>query len=112
MKLLKHILVVVALLVIVLPCVHAAHYGHHHDEGVELCEIAAEPCCACHSHEQPPCTDNVEIRLDRTPDATTIEQPSAPPLLYLLPKDKPALKKAVLPPPGILAALQTVQLLI
>ena len=113
MKLLKHILVAVALLAMVLPCIHAsAHYSHHHDEGVDLCEIAAEPCCVCHSCEQQPCTDNVEIQLDRTPDATTIEQPSVPALLYILPEDEPALKKAILPPPGVLAALQTVQLLI
>jgi hypothetical protein len=112
MKLLKHILVAVALLVMALPCVHAAHYGHHHDEGVELCEIAAEPCCACHSREQQPCTDNVEIQLDRTPDAATIEQASSPTLLYILPEAKPALKKAILPPPGVLATLKTVQLLI
>lgn len=113
MKLLKHILVVIALLAMVLPCVHAAaHLSHHHHEGVELCEIAAEPCCACHSREQQPCTDNVEIQLDRTPDVAAIDHPAIPALLYILPEDKPALKKANHPPSGVLATLKTVQLLI
>ncbi len=113
MKLLKHILVVVALLAMVLPCVHAAaHLSHHHHEDIELCEIVAEPCCACHSREQQPCADTVEIQLDRTPDVAAIDPPSIAALLYILPEDKPALKKAILPPPGVLATLQTVQLLI
>ena len=113
MKLLKHILIVVALLAMVMPCVHAsAHYSHQHHEDVELCEIATGPCCACHSREQQPCTDNVEIQLDRTPDATTIDHPSVPTLLYILPKENPVLKKSFLPVPGVLATLQTVQLLI
>lgn len=113
MKLLKHILVVVALLAMVLPCVHAAaHFSHHHHEDVELCEIATGPCCACHSREQHPCTDNVEIELNRAPNVATIEQASSPTLLYILPKETPVLKKAILPVPGVLASLKTVQLLI
>ena len=111
MKFLKHILVVVALLATLLPCGHAAmHHDHHHDE-VGMCEIATEPCC-CHSCEHTPCADTVEIQLDRTPGATTIEQPLTLMLLFVLPETKPALKQVPPPVPGVLATLQTVQLLI
>jgi len=112
MKLLKHILVVVSLLATVLPCIHAAeHYEHHHSGGVELCAIGTEPC-ACHSCEELPCTDKGEIQLSRTPDTATIGQPSIPVLLYVLPEAKPVIKKTTPPVSGVLAILQTVQLLI
>lgn len=109
----KHILVVVALLATVLPCVHAAaHNNHHHAESVELCAVAAQPC-ACHSCEEHTCTEHVEIQLDRTPDTTTIKQPSTPLFLYILPETKPAFSvKAIPPVSGVLSSLQTVQLLI
>jgi len=112
MKLMKHILVVVSLLAMVLPCVHAAaHDSHHHEEGLALCEIAVAPC-ACHSCEQQPCTDKVEIQLDRTPVTTTIGQPSIPALLFVLPDTKPVLRKTSPSVSGVLATLRTVQLLI
>jgi hypothetical protein len=112
MNRLKHILVVMALLATVMPCVHAAAYdNHHHDEPLELCAIAAQPC-ACHSCEEHACTDHIEIQLDRTPDTTTMEQPSTPVLLYILPETKPALITSTPPVAGILSSLQTVQLLI
>jgi len=112
MSFFKHILVVVALLAAMLPCGHAAeHHDHGHDSAPELCALAAEPC-ECHSCNHQPCPDSVEIQLDRTPDSNTIEPPSSPALLFILPETKSVLKQTPPPDPGILAVIQTVQLLI
>lgn len=107
MNLLRHILVVVALLAAVLPCSHAAE---HHD-AIELCTFAAEPC-ECHSCNHQPCPDSVEIEFDRAPDSNTIVPPSTPALLFVLPETKPTLKQPLPPVSGILAVIQTIQLLI
>ncbi len=112
MTLLKHILVVVALLVAMLPCGHAEHHDHGQDVAMELCAVAAAPC-ECHSCNHQPCPDSVEIQLDRyAPDSNTIEPPSTPALLFVLPETKSVLKQTPPPDPGILAVIQTVQLLI
>ncbi len=112
MKPLKHILVVVALLAAMLPCGHAEHHDHGQDVAMELCALAAEPC-ECHSCNHQPCPDSVEIQLDHnTPDLNPIEHPPALMLLFVLPETKPVLKESPPLAPGMLAALQTVQLLI
>ena len=111
---LKHILVVVALLATMLPCGHAAlHHDddHHHDADVERCCVAVDPC-ACHSCEHPYCADPVQIQTNRTSDIALIEHPATLKLLFRLPETKPALQKARPTANGMLAALQTVQLLI
>ncbi len=109
----KHILVVVALLATMVPCGHAAmhhHHDHHHD-GVALCGVAGEPC-SCHSCGHQPGADKLEIQTDRTSTVTATERPSIPDLLFRLPKTIPVLRRSHPPGVGILAALQTVQLLI
>jgi hypothetical protein len=114
MKLLKHILMVVALLATLLPCSHAAiHHGHGHDHGtaMELCALGASPC-ACHSCDHQPCSDRLEIQRRPAPVSDTIEPPAALVLFLSFPETKPAIKKTTPPVSGILAALQTVQLLI
>ena len=110
MKLLNHILVVLALLATMLPCGHAdVHHDHHHDDGV-LSEISAEPCC--HSCDHQPCADKVEIQVDRTFHSCTLEQPSFSTVLFVLPEIYLDLKQAPPPVSGILADLRTIQLLI
>lgn len=104
-----HILVLVALVAAMLPCGHAMHHDHHED-AAELCGIEAEPCC-CHSCEHHSCAEEVEIQLDLAPVVATIE-PFSPALLFVLPEIKPVLKQNLPPTGGILASLQTVQLLI
>ncbi len=112
MNMLKHILVVVALLATMLPCVHAAvHHDHHHDADKGLCEVAADPC-SCHSCEHQPCADKNKIQGNRTLDTTTIEQPPISAILFVLPETNSALRPARPPSPGILASIRTVQLLI
>ncbi|RKX46520.1 MAG: hypothetical protein DRP64_03065 [Verrucomicrobia bacterium] len=106
----KHILVVVALLAAMLPCGHAAvHHGHGHDAG--QCALAAEPC-ECHSCDHQPCSYDIEIQLDLTPVSETIVQSVIPNVLFILPEIHPALNKTIPPVSGVLASLQTVQLLI
>ena len=112
MKNLKPILVVVALLATMLPCGHAAvHHDHHHDADMGLCEVAVDPC-SCHSCGDRPCVGKVEIQTDRTSDTTPIEQPPISFVLFILPETNSALRQARPPSFGMLAALQTVQLLI
>jgi len=108
----KHILVVVALLAAMLPCGHAGvHHDHGHDADAGQCALAAEPC-ECHSCDHQPCSDDIEIQLDLTPVSETIVQPVISDVLYVLPEIHPALNKTIPPVSGILAALQTIQLLI
>ncbi len=107
---LKHILVVVALLATMVPCGHAdMHHDHdHHDDGVA---IAGEPC-SCHSCEHCPGTDKFEIQTDRVSNPIVTEHLSIPDPLFSLPTTSTVLRKPLPPSVGILAALQTVQLLI
>jgi hypothetical protein len=112
MNILKHILVVGALLVTMLPCSHAvAHHEHEHGSAMELCEVSASPC-ECHSCDHEPCSDQCEIEFNPAPGSLVIEQPPSPTVLFILPEPRPA--KNEIPPPisGFLAAIQTVQLLI
>ncbi|MEN7973095.1 MAG: hypothetical protein ABFR47_04595 [Verrucomicrobiota bacterium] len=111
MKFMKHILMV-ALFAAMVPCGHAdMHHGHCHDADVELCGIAEEPC-ACHSCEHQPCADKIKIPLDHSIGAIVIERPSTSVLCFIPPETKPVLRQSLPPVPGILASIQTVQLLI
>jgi hypothetical protein len=112
MKFLKHILVMVALLATMLPCSHAAeHHDHDHGATVELCAFATDPC-ECHSCDHKACSDDVEIQIDRTSVSKTSVIYTAPAILLPILETKPVLKKTILPVSGILAVIQTVQLLI
>ena len=110
MNLLKHILVVGALLVTMLPYSHAIMH-HEHGSAMELCEVSALPC-QCHSCDHEPCSDQAEIQLKTAPGTQSIEQSSNPTVLFIVPE--PLLTKSKNSPPvvGVLASIQTIQLLI
>jgi len=112
MGLLKHILVVVALLAATLPCSHATeHHDHGHNPALELCAVDASPC-ECHSCDHQPCSTDIEIQLDRTSVSDSLEVLRHAAIRLPLPQYKPAFRNTSIPVSGILASIQTVQLLI
>ena len=109
---LKRIIVVIALLAVISPCCHAAaHHGHDHDAAVDLCALDAMPC-ECHSCDQQPCSDNIEIQTGQVPVSKTIEHPSIPDVNFIFPEPKLDSGEPILPVSGVLVSLQTIQLLI
>jgi hypothetical protein len=64
----KHILLVVGLVVMAMPCCHATDLdAHEHDEGVAA-NICATHSCVCHSCDQTDCSDD----LDAQPELRTL----------------------------------------
>ena len=111
-KRLKHILLATALLAALLPGAHALeHHGHEHDSALELCALDALPC-ECHSCDHQPCSADVEIQLDRTVASVSLEVPLPAAIRLSLPEYKPTLRNTTPRVSGILASIQTVQLLI
>ncbi len=108
MKLLKHILIIVALLLAGLPCTHA----HTHDEQVAAAEsiLASSPCCDCHSGAEAPCQENLEVPQLPVQASVVALLPASCFEWFVVNEIRPALRP--LPPTlsGILASLQTVQL--
>ncbi|MCF7849958.1 MAG: hypothetical protein K9M45_13985 [Kiritimatiellales bacterium] len=113
MKLLKHILVVVALLAATMPCCYAGHTGHDHEHaaGVELCALPTHTC-HCHSCDQVPCKDNAQLPQEQAAPYETIEVPAVSAQAVIFLEHKPAIRQFPHPVSGVLASLQTVQLLI
>lgn len=110
---LKHILIAVAMLLAVAPCMHADDHGKHiHDSGART-EICASHVCSCHACDPTTvCTDDLDIQL-RLDSATTPAALSTSTLhLFTLAERKPVITHAPLSVGGVLASLQTVQLLI
>lgn len=111
MRMLNHILLVVVLLVALFPCAHALTHHDHHDLNILMCGIAAESC-SCHSPDEQPCTDQVEIQFDRIANAVAVMEPTYSPAFQIYTATASPCRKTVMHIPGILASLQTVQLLI
>lgn len=112
MKKLKYILMGIAVLAVLLPSPHALeHHDHGHDSALELCALDALPC-ECHSCDHPSCSSNIETQLDQSSGSYSLEILRHVAPQFALPQDKPVLRN--IPPTvvGILASLQTVQLLI
>jgi hypothetical protein len=111
MRILKHILVVVAFMATLLPCCHAMELHDHDHESAELCAVAAAPC-ECHPCDHAPCVDEKQIQLDRIGMQDCIEKPTMSVLFIALDKPQPTTYRFTPPDSGILAVLQTIQLLI
>ena len=114
MNFLKHILVMAVLLATLLPCSHAAmnhEHGRDHGSVMELCALDVAPC-ACHSCDHQPCSGHLEIQRSPAPVSSTIGPSASIVLFFSFPETTLATKKTTPPVSGILAVLQTVQLLI
>lgn len=109
---LKHILVIVALLTAMMPCCHAlGHDAPVRDAGADS-SLVASHTCACHSCDEVAHHDHIDMPQELTAPSAAFELPVTGLQLFILSETKPL--KRLVPPPvaGMLAALQTVQLLI
>lgn len=112
MKLWKHVLIALALLVGLVPCGHAfLHHDHDHLAAMEVCALSSIPC-ECHSCDHKACTPKTGEQRILPPVPATVEPPSSPAVLFVLPETAPAIRPSTPPVSGVLAILQTVQLLI
>ncbi|VGO21537.1 hypothetical protein [Pontiella sulfatireligans] len=112
MKLLKHILVVVALLFAAMPCVHARGHAEHAHDAATGAELCASHTCSCHSCDAAPCADAPEMPLQLTVASASASMPSSPIQLFIFTELKPVVRQIPPSVSGFLASLQTVQLLI
>ena len=67
MKLLKHILLVIALMTAMAPCVHADHHVHCSDEQTQEFRNTS---CECHSCDHQQTSEHTDIDLSTTPQKT------------------------------------------
>ena len=112
MKFLKHILVVLALLVVAFPCCHAVGHDKHAHEADVPAEICATHACACHTCGDIPCDDELDIPQELTVASTSVIIPAFSVTLFIFAEIKPVIRQL---PPSVnstLAAIQTIQLLI
>jgi hypothetical protein len=112
MKFLKHILVVIALVMVAMPCCHAADHHNHEHESTAASELCASHTCACHSCDQTPCSDEIEMPQERTASSQVTTAPFSSIQLFVFTETKPVVQQAPLTVTASLASLQTVQLLI
>lgn len=110
---LKHILIAIAMLLAVAPCMHADSHGTHiHDSGART-ELCASHACSCHACDTiPVCTDDFDIPLQRATAATPATLSTSTVHLFTLAEEKPVITHAPLSVDAVLASRQTVQLLI
>lgn len=109
----RYIIVLATLAAILLPCGHAdEHFGHHHDSEIGHCAVDSGHC-ACNACEPEPCADKTDVQLIRISEMTAIGQPSTAVAVKVWPVVRKAPRSsAVFLPSGVLASLQTIQLLI
>ena len=113
MKFAKHILVVIALMATMAPCGHAhGHAAHDRDAGAAG-KLMVLHVCSCHSCDAMPCSETREMPQETTAGTVSIASPDSATILFVLSETKPLLGAVSLSPSGgILASIQTVQLLI
>ncbi len=62
MKLLKNILLVIALFLVAMPCIHAAEHNHASPSSDRPDQISANHACECHScHDNTVCMEPFEV---------------------------------------------------
>jgi hypothetical protein len=109
---LKHILVVIALMVSAMPCCHAADHDTHGHDADAAAEICATHACACHSCDEIPCSDQLEVPQEMITASASVGIPARSIQLIVFSETKPVIRQVPLSVTGILASIQTVQLLI
>jgi hypothetical protein len=111
MRLLKHILIVFALMMASLPCIHAQIHEEHAETSETSLTRAA--CCACHSGPETPCHASVKTPQQRVSAAVIALVPSTCFTGFVPPAEpQPVLRQVPPQGSGMLASLQTVRLLI
>ena len=109
---LKHILVVVALLVVAMPHTHAMDHEPASDRSGAPASIAANHDCACHGcDDHAVCADELEMPQHLTAASATVP-PALSIRLFVLSESKPVIRPAPAAAPGPLSELKTIRLLI
>jgi hypothetical protein len=109
---LKHILIMVALLIAAMPCCHAHEFELHDHGDTADAEICATHACSCHACDEIPCAEDLEMPQELTIASVAVATPPLSILLIVFSEQKPAVRQAPPPVAGVLASIQTVQLLI
>ena len=113
MKVLKNILLVIALLFVALPCTHAAEHHHAAPFSEQSDQISAVHTCECHSCDSDTvCTEPLEVEQNLTLSSADAPAPATMLQLFVLNQNRPAFKPAIPPVPGPHIGLKTIQLLI
>ena len=109
----KHILLMVALLAATMPCCHAVGHGEAaHDNDTADASIDALHACACHSCDETICREKIEMPQEIRLSSDVIELPVVALPFFVFPGTRSLKRPAPPAVVGILASIQTVQLLI
>ena len=109
---LKHILIAVAVLIAAMPCCHAHEVDLHDHGDAAADEICAAHACSCHACDEIPCAEDLEMPQELTIASVVVAVPPPSILLFVFPEQQPAVRQAPPLVDGVLASLETVQLLI
>jgi hypothetical protein len=112
MKGFKHILIMGALLIAAMPCFHAHELEWHDHDGTAEAELCAAHACSCHACDEIPCAEDLEMPQERTIVSVAVATPPPSILLIVFSEQRHSVRQASPSVAGVLASLQTVQLLI
>ena len=113
MKILKNILIVIALFFVAMPCTHAAEHHHASPFSEEPDQISAVHTCECHTCETDTvCTEPLEVEQNLSLSSADAPVPAPMLQLFVLNQNRPAFEPVAPPVPGPYIGLKTIQLLI
>ncbi|MDH3982318.1 MAG: hypothetical protein OES84_05380 [Kiritimatiellaceae bacterium] len=96
-----------------MPCIHEhAHAFSAHDASSDHPEFSESHHCDCHSCDDSSCAEDLEVPQELTVVSTTVPAPASVFELIIFPEIKPVVQPVPPSAVGILASIQTVQLLI
>lgn len=112
MKGFKHILIMGALLIAAMPCFHAHELERHDHGGAAETELCAANACSCHACDEIPCAEDLEMPQELTIATVAVATPPPSILLIDFSEQKHSVRQVSPSVVGVLASIQTVQLLI
>ena len=112
MKGFKHILIMGALLIAAMPCFHAHELERHDHGGTADADICAAHACSCHACDEIPCAEDLEMPQELTIVSVAVATPPSSILFIAFSAQKHSVRHASPSVAGVLASIQTVQLLI
>ena len=113
MKALKNILLVIALFLVAMPCIHAAEHHHASFFSEQSDQLSAIHTCECHTCDSDTvCTEPFEVVQNRTLSFADAPVPAPMIQLFVLHQHRLVFKPVAPPVPGPHIGLKTIQLLI
>jgi hypothetical protein len=112
MKLLKHMLVVIALFAATLPCIHGEDHSRHLHGTADPAALCGPHDCSCHSCDHAVCPDDPDMLPGLSTSSALAVFPIPPIPLFIVQECRTSGRPLTLRPNGILSSLQTIQLLI